>query len=257
MPKLGKDELPKPLSPSEIDEIIRNLKYDSERAELLRGALQLINRSIKEEAEYYAILKHPKLVSRLQQLLEKVTDLETAVTTADPEVKSGFHSALEYSLLNPSTRDAVACLIDVGGFPWPDPRVIEIKRNCAIRHGKDPEASLDGWMIYEPPNPPALNDFILLLAGLGRALRRTLQPAKLKRGAPGRRYRNLVVAHLGWFYLAATGASPPTTAGGPFFDLCYQVLSAMEIDTAGLDKAIPPHTRKLRKRTKSESPNSR
>jgi len=80
---------------------------------------------------------------------------------------------------------------------------------------------------------------IALAHNLNEPLARFLEiERKNEGGAPGKLYRNYVIQELVPIYESLRGKMPMTTPSGEFATICELVLSAVGLETVGLEKAI-------------------
>jgi hypothetical protein len=90
---------------------------------------------------------------------------------------------------------------------------------------------------------------IELVRELNRPLLRFLQMERQnKGGAPGKLYRNYAVEQLIPVYHAIYGSAPTPTPSGGFVILCEFVLTAIGLDTDGLEEAAARILRRLKAR---------
>jgi hypothetical protein len=226
-------------------EINKTLGLDANGSELL---WQRVSRLVEEITRHTAMLAEmaqgrtrKERLRYIRTLSGLLSELEARLTDRDPNTDT---------ILRRQLGEKLGELLSHAGFE----QLIQSSPGYGIDHSRFPSARDDFsrddgfYRAYEQQMLPrrmrlAEQRTPHLLIALAHTLNKPLamhleMERQNKGGAPGKLYRNYVIQELVPIYRRVYGRFPTTTPGGGFATMCELVLTAINLKTDGLEKAI-------------------
>jgi hypothetical protein len=232
----------------EVDE---SLGLDTTASALLwrrvSGFVDDIVRHVAVQAEMGQGRNRKKRLEYIRTLSNRWTKLEKQLAGRDHNIDAILRSQLGRRLGELLSHSGFERLIDTSpgysvGMRFPPARVGA--RDDGLYRALEEEMLQRRVNLAERAAPKLL---IELVRELNHPLLRFLEIERQnKGGAPGKLYRNYAVEQMIPVYHAIYGATPTPTPSGEFVILCEFVLTAIGLDTVGLEEAVARILRRLK-----------